>query len=237
MIHRLLDHIEEVQYHHWKFWANSLCTLTMLVAVPGTLVLMTRQEILSARKLKKREGVDTPPELRMGSTLLYSKFVATERNYAESTARLLRLRNQENREPATTRGHATAFADEGRTDRVVSQQVARRLSADRAWSAVTAYHALHSRASALMSLHAGLKPGWREWWKLATMFVERALLACAATLLSTRALAQSTFIVSVTIVFTLSATLLQPFTTANKNRMDLVTRVTSTLNALAAVAL
>ena len=224
---RLLDHVGEMQFAHWQFWAYSLCCFAFLLGVPLWLIVLSDREIKAGRRLSDLSGRS---EFHKGSMLAYSEYVASDRLLCESRATLKQLNN--------LRDDYHCFLDDPhRTERVATQTAQRHTRARRGWLTATAFHSEHTSTSALMSLHTGVKSGHREYWKLATVFVERALLVCFTTLWSSRAMQQTVGISAVVVVFALLALLLQPFEKSTKNRMDLVARVTSTLNVVAALAL
>ena len=120
--------------------------------------------------------------------ILYADFIATDRLYFNTLRKKLSLANRPDDDESFV-------GDKYRGDRVAVQCKEYKTKFHEARQAVTAYHAVrplshicsplsvsdagrqvHSKASAVMALHRGLKPGIREFWKWSAVFLERTML-------------------------------------------------------------
>jgi hypothetical protein len=128
-------------------------------------------------------------ENKKGSMILYADFIATDRLYFNTLRKKLSLANRPDDDESFV-------GDKYRGDRVAVQCKEYKTKFYEARQAVTAYHAVrplspyyvhlsrsltpsrqvHSKASAVMALHRGLKPGIREFWKWSAVFLERTML-------------------------------------------------------------
>jgi hypothetical protein len=139
-----------MQWSYWQFWGYSACTFGILIAIPLWLLKLTKDEIDSARRMISQQH--NRPEFKKGSMILYGDFMAADRLYFEARMRKIDLKKLE--------ASDESFVGDGhRLARVKKQCKEYKKRFHDTQEDVAAFHAIHTRASAVMALHTGLKTG------------------------------------------------------------------------------